>query len=217
VREKQALGFYVSGHPLDRYGKDMSRFDVKPTAVLNTLKDWELVKIVGMVENYKEKIPKGGKGKIALFELEDLVGRVGVKAREKQLAEYNVVLTSGMPVLLTGKLSFPQQSEDQEQEGDAQPREPTLFLNEARLLSEAIVSETRAVTIRLLAGRVHKDQLASLAKVLRSCPGSCPVSVVVDLGTDEAVLSLPEMRVEPGDAMLAGLERVFGEKVADLH
>ena len=30
-REKQALGFYVSGHPLDRYGKELRRFDVTPT------------------------------------------------------------------------------------------------------------------------------------------------------------------------------------------
>src|SRR5262249_20433690 len=27
AREKQALGFYVSGHPLDRYGKELRRFE----------------------------------------------------------------------------------------------------------------------------------------------------------------------------------------------
>jgi DNA polymerase-3 subunit alpha len=216
-REKEALGFYVSGHPLDRYGKDMSRFEVSLTSTLPGMKDWEPVKIAGMVEAYTEKIPKGGKGKIALFKLEDVVGRVSVKARERQLADYHAVLTSGEPVLLSGKLSFPQQAEDAE-EGDSGPREPTLFLNEARLLSDAIKSETRNVTIRLQADRVKKEQLAAMGKVLKANPGTCPVSLVIDLGdSSEALMSLPEMKVEPCDAVLAGLERVFGEKVADLH
>jgi DNA polymerase III subunit alpha len=217
VREKQSLGFYVSGHPIDRYGKDMSRFEVVATSVLPGMKDWEAVKVAGMVESYKEKIPKGGKGKIALFDLEDVVGRVSVKARERQLADYGAVLTSGEPVLLSGKLSFPQKDEDSD-EPDTGPREPTLFLNEARLLSDVIRSDTRNVTIRLAAEKIRKEQISLLGKVLRNNPGSCPVQLVLELGAEgEAILGLPELRVEPCDAMLAGLEKLFGEKVAELH
>jgi DNA polymerase-3 subunit alpha len=216
VREKRSLGFYVSGHPLDRYGKDMSRFDVKPTSALMGMKNWDAVRVAGMVESYLEKIPKGGKAKIALFELEDVVGRVNVKVREKPLAEYGAVLTSGEPVLISGKLSFPQLPEDAD-EGDQPPREPTLLLNEVWLLSDVIRSRTKSVVIRLVADKMRREQLSQLAAVLRKSPGACPVQLVIDVGNEaEAVLGLRE-RVEPTDMMLAGLERVFGEKVAELY
>jgi DNA polymerase III subunit alpha len=216
VREKQSLGFYVSGHPLDRYGKDMGRFEVRPTTDLPTMDDWAPVKVAGMVEGYREKVLRQGGGKIAFFDLEDVVGRVKVKVRDKQLADYAAVLTSNEPVLLSGKLSFPPVAEDAE-ESDG-PREPTLFLNEVRLLADAIRAETRSVTIRLTAERVQKDKLLLLAGVLRQSPGACHVQIVIDLGAEgEAILGMRDTRVEPSDAMLAGLERVFGEKVAELH
>ncbi|HEU4408456.1 MAG TPA: DNA polymerase III subunit alpha [Polyangiaceae bacterium] len=217
VREKQSLGFYVSGHPLDRYGRDMGRFEVRPTTDLPGMDDWAAVKIAGMVEGYREKVFKGGGGKVAFFELEDTVGRVKVKVRDRQIQEYSHVLTAGEPVLLSGKLSFPQQSED-EGEGDSGPRDPTLFLNEVRPLAEAIRAETRGVTLRLKEGRFKPDLFAQLRRVLEGSPGPCPVDLVLELESEaRAHLLLPELRVEPSDAMLAGLERLFGEKVAELR
>ena len=215
VREKQALGFYVSGHPLDRYGKDMTRFEVTPTSALAAMPDWAAVKVAGMVEGYREKPLRQGGGKIAFFELEDVVGRLKVKVRERDVDKLSAVLSGGEPVLLSGKLSFPQVADDAE-ESDA-PREPTLFLNEARPLSEAIREITRSVVIRLPVDRLKREQLGMMRSVLAESPGGCPVQLVLDVGGDaEAVLNLPKLRVDPTDAMLAGLERVFGEKVADL-
>ena len=215
VREKQALGFYVSGHPLDRYGKDMTRFEVTGTADLAAMPDWSPVKVAGMVEGYRERPLRQGGGKIAFFELEDVVGRVKVKVREKEVDRVGAVLSSGEPVLLSGKLSFPQIADDAE-ESDA-PREPTLFLNEAKLLADVIREITRSVVIRLSSDRIKQGQLTELRAVLTESPGNCPVQVVLDIGGEgEAVLSLPRYRVDPRNELLAGLERVFGEKVADL-
>ena len=136
LKEKQSLGFYVSGHPLDRYGKDLSRFDVTKTVDLPDLDDWAAVKVAGTVEGLRERPMKTG-GKFALFDLEDEVGRVTVKVRDKALEAYGHVLVSGDPVIVSGKLSFPQPAEgEEESEG---PREPTLMMNEARLLGKALL------------------------------------------------------------------------------
>ncbi len=55
--------------------------------------------------------------------------------------------------------------------------------------------------------------------MLRQSPGACAVQIVVQLKDgSEAVLALGrEYRVEPGDVMLARLEKLFGEKVAELR
>jgi DNA polymerase-3 subunit alpha len=215
VREKQSLGFYVSGHPLERYGVELSRFEVTPANALAGMDPWSKVRAGGMVEEYREKIFKGGSGKIAFFILEDTTGRVEVKVRQQQIETYAHVLTSGEPVLISGKVSFPMQEEGEEI--DAQ-REPTLLLDEAVLLADAIRTETKHVAIHVNERRAGRDHIDRLARVLQESPGSCSVQLFIRFDDgNEAVLSLPKYRVEPSDGMLARLEKLFGEKVAELR
>jgi DNA polymerase III subunit alpha len=216
AREKQALGFYVSGHPLERYGSELRRFDVTKTADLPGQQAWAKVRIAGVVESYRERSFKDRAGKIAFFELEDEVGRVDVKVGDKRIEEAAPILGKGEPVLIEGKVSFPMTEDDAEDDGS---KKPTIFLDSVKLLSEAILAETRGISIRLSAGRVRVEQLQALRDVLSLSPGNCPVSLVIDLGDGaQALLSLGSaLRVAATDEMLAGLERLFGENVAELR
>jgi DNA polymerase-3 subunit alpha len=216
--EKDSLGFYVSGHPLDRYGKDMGRFGVVPISSLSSREDWAAVKVAGMVENYKEKIPKGTKTKIAFFDLEDTSGRVSVKVRDRALAQFGDLLVRGEPLLISGKLSFPQVAEDAD-EGDSGPREPTLLINEVQLLTDAIRASTRVMILRLPGDRVRREQIAQVRQVLQKhqAGGTCSVQIVVEVSSNaEAILTLPT-RATPSDEVLGSLERIFGERLVELH
>jgi DNA polymerase III subunit alpha len=218
AREKQSLGFYVSGHPLDRYGVELSRFfGIDSTGALAAMKPWTQVKVAGVVDGYREKIFKGGSGKVAFFILEDQSGRVEVKVRQQQIETYAQVLTGNEPVLVMGKVSFPQT--DDGEEADAGPREPTVLLDEAVPIADAIRAQTKQVSIRVSEQRDRREHLDRLRDVLRQSPGACSVQLVVQLKDgSEAVLALGrEFRVEPSDGMLARLERLFGEKVAELR
>jgi DNA polymerase-3 subunit alpha len=215
AREKDALGFYVSGHPLERYGVELSRFDVTPAKELASLSPWAKVRIAGMVEGWRVRIFKGGSGKVAFFVLEDTAGRVEVKVRERQIEAYEPILTSGEPVLLSGKVSFPQVEEGEEDPG---PREPTLLLDEAVLLTDTLRAETRGVTIKLAAARHGAREVERLKNVFESCPGACSVELVIELeGGAEAVLALPKIKVEPNDAMFAGIEKLLGGRAIELR
>ena len=221
VRERQSLGFYVSGHPLDRYVKGdagLRKVGAIPIAECTKQEDWAVVKLAGMAEGYRERIFRDGGGKAAFFELEDLTGRVTVKMRGREIEQYAGVLAGGEPVLVTGKVSFPQRSDDTEDDGDG-PREPTILMNEVRPLAEAVRADTRAIAIRVRADRTRSSDLAGLARVLAAAKGSCPVALHVSFeGGAEAVLGLGEAwRVDVGDALLSGIERIFGEQVAELR
>jgi DNA polymerase-3 subunit alpha len=131
VRERQSLGFFVSGHPLERYLKgvgSLGKLEAVPISSLASASDWAVVKVCGTVEGYRERIFKDGGGKVAFLELEDLTGRVTCKVRANQIDTYAAILTAGEPVLVTGKVSFPFRDADAE-EVEEGPREPTLFLN----------------------------------------------------------------------------------------
>jgi DNA polymerase-3 subunit alpha len=220
ARERQSLGFYVSGHPLGRYLRGdagPAKLGALPIAQCGTSEPFAMVKLVGMVEGYRERIFRDGGGKVAFFELEDLSGRVSVKMRAREIEQYAQLLAGGEPVLVTGKVSFPQRADDTEDDGDS--REPTILLNEVRLLAEAVRSDTRAISIRVRAERTRPNDLASLARVLAGAKGNCPV--VLHLGFEsgaEAVLALGDLwRVDVGDTLLSGIERIFGEQVAELR
>ncbi len=216
-REKQALGFFVSGHPLDRYGMDLRRFDVTEARELSALDPWSRVRVAGTVEGYRERVFRTG-GKVAFFVLEDLTGGVEVKARERQLAQCGELLGSGEPVLVSGKLQFPM-NDDGDDGGDTATREPTILLDEAILLSEAIRAEARRIAIRLSSARTNRGQLEKLDQVLRSSRGACPVQLIIQTEDGaEAVLALrADLRVDPNEALLASLERLFGANVTELR
>jgi len=224
VRERQSLGFYVSGHPLDRYAKGgtaLARLEARPIAECAQMADWSLVKLAGMVESYREKMLRDGGGKLAFFELEDLTGRVNVKVRGSQIETYAAVLARGEPVLVTGKVSFPRRDEDAAG-GEEEPegaREATILLNEAVILSDAVRAGTKGMAIRLDAAKTSKDDLTRMAAVLGEARGGCPVTLCLSLPDGaEVVLALgKDFRVDVGDPVLAGLERVFGEQVAELR
>ncbi|MDP9151455.1 MAG: DNA polymerase III subunit alpha, partial [Myxococcota bacterium] len=195
VRERQSLGFYVSGHPLERYLKGdggLAKLGVSPVADCARMDDWAQVKLVGMVEGYRERVFKDGGGKAAFFELEDLTGRVNVKMRAREIDQYAALLTSGDPVLVIGKVSFPQRAEDAEEEPEGS-REPTILLNEVKGLAEAVRADTRAISIRVRAEKMVPSDLSGLARLLGTTKGSCPVTLCVSLADGaEAVLSLGE-------------------------
>jgi DNA polymerase-3 subunit alpha len=189
-----------------------------PTSDLPGLAQWTKVRVAGVVENYRDRIFKNGGGRVVFFELEDEVGRVDVKVAEKKIETFAPLLTAGEPVLVEAKVSFPLNAEEDPEESDAS-RRPTLFLESVQSLADAIQAETRGISIRLAADRVKPDHLRSLRDLLQRSPGSCPVSVVIELAEGaEALLSLgSSFKVAPTDAMLAGLERLFGENVAELR
>jgi DNA polymerase-3 subunit alpha len=196
----------------------LAKIGASPLAECAGMDDWAVVKIAGMVEGYRERIFKDGGGKAAFFELEDLTGRVNVKVRAREIDQYAHLLTSGDPVLVEGKVSFPQRGEDEPDEPEG-PREPTILLNAVRPLSEAVRADTRSIAIRVRADRTRPADLASLARVMADAKGNCPVALYVAFPDGaEAVLTLGETwRVDVGDTLLSGIERIFGEQVAELR
>jgi DNA polymerase-3 subunit alpha len=213
LKEKQALGCYVSGHPLLRYGEKIARIGAVQTDRVPSQEAWSVVTVAGMVENYQERLFKGGSGgKAAFFEIEDMQGRVRAKLRSERIEQYGPLLTSDEAVLVTGKVSFPITDEPDDEQ------EPTLLVDEVVPLSDAVRKNTRAVFLHIDAEEARPERLQSLKNVLADFPGACPVELVLALPEGaRAVLALEGTRVDPSDGMLAGIERLFGDSVAELR
>jgi DNA polymerase-3 subunit alpha len=217
-REKAALGFYVSGHPLDGFREELKRFCNANTSSISRVSEGTTVAMGGMVEDYRERPTKTG-GKIAFFFLDDPFGRVEVIVRNKQVEAFREQLQSGQPLLITGVVKAERDAQAAPvEEGVDQAPDMKLLLDQVTPLVQAFRAKTRAVRVRVHVDRVDKKKLAELRRALEAHPGTCPVVVQLDSSADWRVtLGSGRLTVEPSEAMMMSLERLFGEKVCELR
>lgn len=103
ANEKETLGFYITGHPLNKYAADLEQFARANTANLPRFVDQQ-VEIGGIVGQLKKsKIKKGpNEGKLmAKFVLEDQHGSVDVVVFSDLYAKVMRWLENGVPVLVS--------------------------------------------------------------------------------------------------------------------
>jgi len=215
-RERTALGFYVSGHPLDSYGAELKRFCTASVAGLSELPAEARVEVAGLVEGLRERPTKTG-GKMAFFTLEDASDRVEVIVRPKYLENAREVLTAGEPVLVSGQVQFEgERNGGGGEDGEEAALTTKLLLTDVKPLSAFLAGKARAVRVSLDLDKVADQALLTLKRTLLGHPGGCPVQLELR-GSDFRVQLRGEgLYVTPSDQLLMQLERLFGGKVAEL-
>ena len=209
--EKESLGFYISGHPLDRFARELGRFANATTANCADRGGRAEVILGGVVSDYQERPIKNGTGKYAFFKLEDQQGQIEFHVSSSKLEIFRETLTKGDPLLVTGTVDVPY--------GDSEnPRERLRFMD-AKLLTSIRAERSTMMDVRLNADLLSGEQLASLEKLLRQYPGACRTRLRLEIPQrSEAVFDLgDEFNVEASDELLAKLEQVFGDRVAVLR
>lgn len=208
--EKEALGFYVSGHPLDRYRGDLQRYATASTSdFLNGRKGVGDHAIGGIVSQYREMITKKG-DKMARFMLEDAEGMLEVIAFPKTFEKVRHVLVSDEPILCAGQVK---------NEGNAESPEWKMLLEKVDPLSAMREAKSTRVTIDLNADVITIDMVDELKTILANATrGNCTAIVRLKIPRrSETMITLPEAwSVAPTEDLLTRLERLFGDRVATL-
>ncbi|MDB4959177.1 MAG: polymerase alpha subunit [Myxococcales bacterium] len=208
--EKEALGFYVSGHPLDRYRGDLQRYASATTSDFPAgAKNQGDHSIGGIVSQYREMITKKG-DKMARFQFEDTEGTLEVIAFPKTFEKVRHVLVSDEPILCSGQVK---------NEGNSEAPEWKMLLETAVPLSDLRQQKTSRVDIHLDADQLTHDQVAELKTILANATrGACQAVLRLKIAQrSEAVIPLPEAwAVSPTEDLLTRLERLFGDRVATL-
>ncbi|CAN5796053.1 DNA polymerase III subunit alpha [soil metagenome] len=208
--EKEALGFYVSGHPLDRYRGDLQRYATASTSSFaNGTRGVGDNSIGGIVSQYREMITKKG-DKMARFMLEDSEGTLEVIAFPKTFEKVRHVLVSDEPILCSGAVK---------NEGNSEAPEWKMLLEKADPLSALREQKSTRVDIHLNADQLTHDLIDELKTILANATrGNCTAMIRLKIAQrSETVVQLPEAwAVSPTDDLMARLERLFGDRVATL-
>ncbi|MCB0721399.1 MAG: DNA polymerase III subunit alpha [Ignavibacteriae bacterium] len=105
IREKSAIGFYLTGHPLENYKEEISLFTNLDFGVdVNELDFNSLgtVKVCGVISNFQPRISKRGK-KFATFDLIDTYGSAECIAFESIIVQSGNFLKNDSVVYVTGR------------------------------------------------------------------------------------------------------------------
>ena len=100
--EKETLGYYVSGHPLDRFAPELSAHSKRPLAELISAGSPCECKVAGIVTECRPRRTRKGE-LMALFRLEDLTGAVETVVFPSLYARIEGLLAGETPILVAGR------------------------------------------------------------------------------------------------------------------
>ncbi len=206
AREKEAVGFFISGHPLDRF-QDLARA-FEPVRTTN-LRDFsgQDIELPCVVTKVTRQILRKDNSEWGRLTVEDFSGTASVLAFGEAWNRARDLLQQDAVVLLRGTVSNRERDEE----------DPPIFLDGALPLAEVVSSGRVAVAIDLPAGGdLSKELLGKARRVLDDHPGPAPLEVHLKNGVDSTPkLRSRSLKVDPGTDALHGLREIFGE--AEVH
>jgi DNA polymerase III subunit alpha len=199
--EKEALGFYITGHPLDRYADDVRRFSTANTVSIAERDDKSEVRICGIVASLADKITKKG-DRMAFAMIEDQLGSIEVMVFPDVYSRVSEYLKSDEPLLVTGTVEIGEES-------------CKLKATDISLLGALKETHARQVRFRLNAAGVRKEQLLSLKGIISRYRGNCATSLeLIVPDTCRTLIRLPAAySVRASDDLSLEAEELFGYNV----
>ena len=225
ANEKEVLGFYVSGHPLDRYANELQRLDVRSLA---TIKDPDFLKtipsysrgnqdpnapappkrtkvhVAAIVVQYKERPLNDGR-RMGIALLEDRSGQAEALCFDDK-GQWKALLTADAPLWLQLQVG----------EDRREPGKVALRLESAVALEDKVLEKSEQLLLRLRDNQCDPKTLAELGTILAAHRGTARIKahlLLADRG--EVVLACGDKwRVKADDALIGKLERLLGREAA---
>jgi len=164
--EKETLGFYVSSHPLVRYGRELSSLSSPAGVGLARLGEFVGQVTVGcMIASARTTITRNGRSagkKMAVLTVEDLTGKCDAVVFSDAYEECAELIAAERIVFLRGTV-------------DRRRDRVSIVVDEVIPIDGAVEQLTAAVILRLPAGAAGGETLKRVHDVLVRHRGSCPV------------------------------------------
>ena len=201
LAERETLGIYLSGHPIEGYQMELTKFIKANIAELNPARH-KTVRVAGFVAGLKTLRTKNDKV-MAIVTLEDCSGRVDVTVFSEVYAEVREKLVKDQLMIIEGEVSIDN------------------FSGNYRIEAKKILSmqEAREIYAKYLQIKMDERQgwqldsmLTELTAIIKSyCGGKCSISVDYFCNNARCELLLGEKWcVHPSDDLLHKLRKFIG-------
>lgn len=207
AKEKEMLGFYVTGHPLDSYREKIGELGAADSAAVADMGNNDDVAACGILHGIQPRRNREGRPWASAV-LEDRAGSVELLVFANQYQQLESQLVVDRPVLVRGTV----RAED----GAA----PKLSVDSVTLLENARVPQPEqvAINVRLSGGREEASAVAGkLQDVFRSCPGETDVRLRLLRPRDFRLVYAIDARVRPGAEFQARIREICGSGALEMQ
>jgi len=212
ANEKEVLGFFVSGHPLDKYAEKLRNL----SGVISTAealerkppeKRWgaqadpaDEIQLAGMILGLKVQKTKRDQKLYAQAALEDATGKIELVCFPRDYERLAEQLKIEAPVLVRGTLT-----------GD-EDAAPKIAVSAIMSLDEVQVKLPSGVRIRVNLDRATEEMLAGLKSAADAAPGPGKVMLHLEKKGEYAVILEPEgMNVAADRGWVERVEELMGK------
>ena len=165
--EKETIGLYLSGHPMDEYRKQLKGSRVVPILRImqsfengdGVYRDEQIVRIAGIVETVRTKTTRSN-SVMAYVTLEDDTASMELLAFSNVIAKSGGYLKENTPVVCEGRLSVRDE------------KAPQMVVNEVRPVVEVAKAEPQKLYLKLPTEGDGTDR--KVRAILNMFPGSMP-------------------------------------------
>jgi DNA polymerase-3 subunit alpha len=194
--EKEVIGFYLSGHPLDTYKVEIRSFTSCGLADLERFHNKD-VKIAGIVTKTREGMTKKG-NKYASFTVEDFTGSIELALFGEDYAKFRYYLEVNSMLFITGKYS-------------PHFRDPSVFelkILDVKFLADTFEKLTKRLILDIPLNRIDRDLIMRLEDLFQENKGKCVLDAnIVDPETQMSVpMSSRTTLIRPNAELIKELE-----------
>jgi DNA polymerase-3 subunit alpha len=208
AKEKEILGFYISGHPLERFRTEAEIFATHTVADLGGGWRAELMTLAVVVTNIKRQMSKKSGSEFARLTIEDFSGSAEVLIFPEKWATLNDQIRPDVPMLLKGAYSRRDEGADN----------PAFIVDSATRLAEMRTNGQVTVAIDLAKGAYSGDVMADVRAIAETFPGSAPLEFRWSDGSGvHARLRSRSLTLAADGAALSALRNILGESSVRLQ
>ncbi len=200
TKEKETVGFYITGHPLD---EDLAEIKTIADTDISGLGDYgedQPVRIGGIIRTCKQLKSKKG-DPMAFITIEDLLHSVEVIVFPNTFSSCYQLLSSTETIIVQGTV----QNDD---------RGPKIIAESLELLPAAREQHTESIKIQLNSDKISRKRLEALKQVLYRYHGNCPLLLTMHFpGQGEVDIEiLKDLTVRPCREFTDETEEILGYK-----
>ena len=204
--EKDTLGLYLTGHPINQYAEELRYYtdgrlvDLKPTN-----KD-QMASAVGLVLGVRVMTNKRGR-RWAIVTLDDKSARIDVRFFPDMYEQFESVLETDRILLIKGQVSF-----DDFSGGN------TITARDVMDIVQAREKNARALALNIDTQLLEPKKMSQMQSILQAFNGgSCPVQLAVTHPDAEVTLACgARWYVTPEDQLLHDLKQCLGDKAVSI-
>jgi DNA polymerase-3 subunit alpha len=204
--EKEVLGFYVTGHPLEKYSSRLATITRNDTSTIEEMAHEAPVTLAGILRGLRVKPSK--KGDLwASAQLEDLRGSAELLVFPQAYLQMQNVLKPDAALLIKGRVRHEEN------------QKPRVVVSEARPLEAAVNGAKTQLRIRMNLDALQAGRLDELADILSAYPGDSPLLFELARPGDFVVRiqSQAPRGVRADDELLTRLRKLCGEEAIRLE